>query len=291
MPDPITSRDGVGRVVDRVEHAEERAVRLGVAGDADPDLRDDAERALAADDDPGQVVAGAVLSRAAGDHDRAVGQDHLDAEDVVDGYAVLEGVRAAGVGGDVAADRTRPLRTRVGGVVVAVRLQRVRQPDVDDARLDDGVAVADVHFQNLPQPGRGDHYPAADRHAAAGQRRARAAGHERHVELDAGFDHRDDLLGRFGKDNDVGRVLLDGEPVALVHGEFGPRGQDAVRPGDGLHSLDEPGDFVRGHRRQVVGVALRHRGGFGEGHWSSPGGGAVGTPDSTAGAASRVGRS
>ena len=43
----------------------------------------------------------------------------FDAEDVVDGDAVLERVRPAGVGGDVAADRAGPLARRIGGVVVA----------------------------------------------------------------------------------------------------------------------------------------------------------------------------
>ena len=55
--------------------------------------------------------------------DAAVGQDDLDAEDVVDGDAVLERVRPAGVGGDVAADGAGALAGRVGGVVVAVRLE------------------------------------------------------------------------------------------------------------------------------------------------------------------------
>ena len=42
-----------------------------------------------------------------------------DGEDVVDGEAVLEAVRAAGVLGDVAADRADLLARRIGGVVVA----------------------------------------------------------------------------------------------------------------------------------------------------------------------------
>ena len=83
----------------------------------------DAERPLAADDDAGQVVAGVVLGRPADVDDAAVGQDEFDAEDVVDGDAVLERVRPAGVGGDVAADGAGPLAGRVGGVVEAVRLE------------------------------------------------------------------------------------------------------------------------------------------------------------------------
>ena len=86
-------------------------------------LRDDAERPLRADDDAGQIVAGVVLGRAAGAHDPAIGQHELDAEDVIDGDAVLERVRPAGVGGHVAADGAGALARRVGGEVVAVRLR------------------------------------------------------------------------------------------------------------------------------------------------------------------------
>src|SRR5262249_54048345 len=117
--------DRVGGVVHGLEDAQQRAVSLRVARDADPDLGDDAEGALRADDDAGQVVAGVVLGRAAGLDDLAVGQDDLHAQDVVDRDAVLEGVRPAGVGGDVAADGTRPLAGRVGGEVEAVRFEVV----------------------------------------------------------------------------------------------------------------------------------------------------------------------
>ena len=130
--------DGVGGVVDRLEDAEQRAIRLGIAGDAHPDLRGDAEGSLGADDDAGQVVAGIVLGRAAGLDDPAIGQHEFEAEDVIDGDAVLERVRAAGIGGDVAADGAGPLARRIGGEVVAVRLEVVGEPEVDDARLDDG---------------------------------------------------------------------------------------------------------------------------------------------------------
>ena len=55
--------DGLGRRVDAVEDAEQGPARLGVAGQVDGDLGDDAERPLVADDQAGQVVAGVVLGR------------------------------------------------------------------------------------------------------------------------------------------------------------------------------------------------------------------------------------
>ena len=129
--------DGLGRRLDGLEDAQEGPARLGVAGQADRDLGDDAEGPLVADDQAGQVVAGVVLLGAAGLDDRAVGQDQLDPPDVVDRHAVLQRVRPARVGRHVAADRAGPLARRVGGVVEPGAGQGPGQPDVDHAGLDD----------------------------------------------------------------------------------------------------------------------------------------------------------
>ena len=68
-----------------------------------------------------QVEPGRVDQRAAEVHHLAVGQHRLDAEHVMHGEAVLEAVRAAGVLGDVAADRADLLARRIRRVVVAER--------------------------------------------------------------------------------------------------------------------------------------------------------------------------
>src|SRR5204862_6385009 len=130
------------------------------------------------------------------------------------------GVRPAGVGGRVAADGARPLAGRVRGKVVAVRLEQVGQLQIDDARLDDGVAVADVNLVDLLHAGERDHDAAADRQGAAGEAGPGPAGDERHVQLVAQFHDRRDLLGG-GREGDDGRAVLgDGERVALVDGQF-----------------------------------------------------------------------
>ena len=59
-------------------------------------------------------------------HHVAVGQHDHGAEHVVDREAVLQAVRAAGVLGEVAADRAHLLARRVGRVVEAVRGDRFR---------------------------------------------------------------------------------------------------------------------------------------------------------------------
>ena len=141
--------DRLRRVVDRFEHAEHRAAALRIARQPHPDLGDDAERPFAADDRADQVEPGRIFRRPADLHDLAVGQYHLDAQHVVHRDAVLERVRAAGVRGHVAADRAGPLARRIGCVVIAGPCEVLVEPDVHDARLDDGVAVAEVDLQNL----------------------------------------------------------------------------------------------------------------------------------------------
>ena len=88
------------------EHADDRAETGRLRHQPHPERRDDAERPLAAADQPGQVEVRRLRSsrsRAELDH-VAVGEDHLHAEHVVGGDEVLEGVDPAGVGRGVAAD-------------------------------------------------------------------------------------------------------------------------------------------------------------------------------------------
>ena len=116
---------------------------------------------------------------AAEPHDLAVGQHGLDGEHVAGRHAVLEAVRAAGVEGDVAADRADRLARRVGRVEQAVRGGGARDVRVDHARLDDRDALVGVEPQDPVEPVEADHDAALDRQRAARQARAAAARHER----------------------------------------------------------------------------------------------------------------
>src|SRR5262249_16423809 len=148
--------------------------------------------------------------------DPAIGQDDLDAEDVVDRDAVLESVGPAGVGGDVSANGASALAGRVGGVVPAVGAEVVRQPQVDDAGLDDREGVAVGQFQDAFRPGKSKGHGSGNGERSAGEAGAGAAGQEGDVEALAKFDDHDDLFGGGGEDDNVGTVLLDGVAVALV---------------------------------------------------------------------------
>ena len=173
--------DRVGGVVDRSNTPSIVRTPCGIARQPDPDLGDDGQRPFAADQHADQVEARMVFRRAAELDDRAVGQHGLDAQHVIDRDAVLERVRAAGIGGHVAADRAGPLARRIGGIVIAGALQRIGEPEVDHARLDDGVAVAEVDLQDPLHPREHDHHAAAHRQAAAGQARARPARQKGHL--------------------------------------------------------------------------------------------------------------
>ena len=102
--------DRLGRASDGVEDAEHRAVRRRVARQPHPDLRarcrtsPRCRRTGRSDRSPATSSHGPPNCTTL-----AVGQHDLDAQHVIDGDAVLERVRPAGVGGDVAADRAGPL--------------------------------------------------------------------------------------------------------------------------------------------------------------------------------------
>ena len=100
--------------------------------------------------------------------------------------------------------------------MIASPLETLRQVDVDKPRLDDGIAVAQVDFENPLHPSQRDHHAAAHGKAPAGEARSRSPRNERDVELIARFDDRHDLFTRCRQQDDVRGVLLDDVPVAFV---------------------------------------------------------------------------
>ena len=122
-----------------------------------------------ADEDAGQVVAGLIERIAAQVRHARHRQHHAHAEHVVDGEAVLEAVRAAGVFGDVAADGADALRGRVGRIVVAVGRDALCDLEVDHAGLRrPHDCVVEVNLEDPPHPREPDDDAAAHRQRAAG---------------------------------------------------------------------------------------------------------------------------
>ena len=161
--------------------------------------------------------------------DLAVGEDERQAGDVVCREAVLEAVRAAGVLGDVAADRADLLARRVGRVEEAVGRDGPRDVEVRDARLDDDALALEVDLEDPVHARERDDDAAGDRRRAAGEPGARAARDERHALAVAGAEHGLHVLRRAGQDDELGHRAMPGEPVALVDAELLRLGDDVLR--------------------------------------------------------------
>ena len=184
-----------------VEEGDERAGGLGHRHHPQPHLRGDAERALGAHERAEQVVAGRVeFHPAEGDH-LAVGQHDLEPGDVVGGEPVLEAVRAAGVLGDVAADRAHDLARRVGRVE-EVRRDGGGDGDVRDAGFHADAAVVEVDVQDAGEPGQHDEHAVGHRQGPAGQPGAGAARHPGDVGRGARGHHVAHLVAVAGQHRD-----------------------------------------------------------------------------------------
>ena len=90
-------------------------------------LGDHAQHAFRADEQPREIKAGLVLVRAPAEPRRsAVRQHHFQAQHIIARDAVFQAARAAGVGGDVAAD---------GAIRAAGGIGRIKQPALFDRLL------------------------------------------------------------------------------------------------------------------------------------------------------------
>ena len=114
---------------------------------------------------------------------------------MVDGDAVFESVRAAGVGRDVAAYGTGALARGIRGEVVAVRFQMVRKSQIHDARLDQRVSVAQAYLENPFHARQRDHDAAANWEAATRKAGSGSPRQKRDIELIASENYLPDLFG------------------------------------------------------------------------------------------------
>ena len=204
---------------------------LGQRHHPQPDLGRDAERALGADERAEQVVAGRVELRPTELDHLAVGQHDLQPDHVVGGEAVLEAVRAAGVLGDVAADRADDLAGRVGRVE-EVGADRGRDGRVGDARLDADPSVVEVDLEDPGEPGQHDEHAVGDRQRAAGQAGAGAPGDPRHPGRGAGRHHARTSSPSPGSTATAGRAWYCSRPSRLVGAQLVLMGEHPVGADD-----------------------------------------------------------
>ena len=199
--------------------------------DAHGDLGDDAEQSLGAGDDTEQVVAAGVEVLAAEPHDLAGDEHQLAAQQVIGGHAVFEAVHAARVLRHIAADCAGDLRGRIGGIVEAGMLDRLRDGEIGHARLDHRDAVGEVDLANAVELGHPEENAVGQRQRAAGKRGAGPARHHLDAFRVAECEHAADLLRRLRQDDHHGELSIGGEPIGLV-GAHLTLGRDHPLPGD-----------------------------------------------------------
>ncbi len=124
------------------------AVSAGTRKQLERGRRDDAERSFGADKQGLYVVSGIVLAQALQRREHpAIGQHHLQSQHEVAHHPVAQYRRAAGIGGEVAADLRGSFRSQAQGketIRVARRRLRAgqRAADLDDHGIVGGVELA-----------------------------------------------------------------------------------------------------------------------------------------------------
>ncbi len=148
--------------------------------DGNPDH--DPQRALGADEQPGQVVAGDPFEGLVAGMDEGPVREHdVERQDGVPGDAVLGAAQPAGVGGDVAADRGDPEAGRIRGVHQPVHGRGGVEVRVDDPGFDDGGLVLRVQVQDAVHPFQAQHDAALGGVGPAGDPGTGAPGHHGHA--------------------------------------------------------------------------------------------------------------
>ncbi len=202
---------------------------------------EDAERALAADEELLQIVAGVVLAQPSEPvPNPAVGQHHLDPQGQLAGIAVAQDRDAAGVGREVAADLAAALGAeaerkkavgRGGGFVQvgedAAGLDRHREVD----RVDRADAVHPAQCQD-------DVVALARRDAAADEPGVAALRHDREPRGGADPHHRRHLLRRGRAHDQPGRAAIEAARLDQIRlllarvGDPAPGADDLLDPVD-----------------------------------------------------------
>ena len=195
MPLPITASIAASRARCPVEARPAGSAASGAGIILQPRGGDDPERPLGADQQRLEVVAGDVLAHRAADPDELAGREHeLEPGDPGARHPVLERVRPAGVGGDVAADLRLLGGAGIGRKQQPVLARAAPQVSGDHARLDRAAPQPGIEMSDFFQALEAQDDAAIERDGAAGEAGAAAAGDDRDVVVVAPGDGPRDLL-------------------------------------------------------------------------------------------------
>ena len=235
----------IGALLDQMEERERRVGRrhadeggldgLGRRKQFQHRGGDDAERALGADEEVLEVVAGVVLLELVEEvQHAAVGQHDFDPDHEIAGDAIGERVGAAGIGGEVAADGAAALgaeRQReqaVGGGGGLLRLHQ-HHPGLAGHGAGRRIDLADA-----VEPGQREHDLAVEGDLAADQAGIAALGHDRRRGRVGELEDRGDLRDRSRPQHQRRAAVIE---AAAFH-QIGLLG-DGI--GDGMALADDGG--------------------------------------------------
>ena len=174
-------------------------------------------------------------------------------------------MHAAGVLGDIAADRAGDLRGRIRRVIKALRLDRLADREIGDARLHPGAAVLIVDLENAVELAHREQDAVLERHGAARKRGAAAARHDLDVHVLRERQDRRDFRDALGQRDDERQRAIHGEGVAIIGAPRRFVSDDALRPEKGAKPGDDfvaPREDLRlgGRHEKGHGFLLRHAG-------------------------------
>ncbi len=144
-----------------------RARGLRTLENAHGNFRDNAKQTFGPGNDAEQIVTAGIQVTAAEPYDFAGYQDQFAAEQIIRGHAVFEAVHAAGIFRDIAADRAGDLRGRIGRVVEAGMLDRLRDREIGYPGLDHGDTVVVVDLKDAIEFGHAEQHAVTERQRAA----------------------------------------------------------------------------------------------------------------------------
>ena len=208
MPAADDPGDAIAGLLGRRETHQHGARAFRLAQDAHRHLGDDAEQPLRAGHDAEQIIAAAVEVLAADAHDLAGHQHDLETQHIVAGDPVFEAMHAAGIFRHIAADGAGDLRGRVGRIVEAGGLDRLRDRQIGHAGLRHHHAVLQVDLADAVELGHAEQNAVGGRQRAAGQRRAGAARHHVDALRMAIFQHPAHLIDGVGQHHHHGQLAV-----------------------------------------------------------------------------------
>ena len=200
----------------------------------------DPEHPFRSGEQPDQIETGLVLVRPPADaRHRAVGQHHLEPENVMARHPVFQAARTARIGRDVPADAAVFEAGRIGRIKKSLAPRRLLQMPGDHPRLDHRDEILRAHFLDAVHARGREHDPAAHRHASADITVSRPAGG--HGNFLPGRDLHHAGGGRRRSRENHGFRRIPGEPlVPRRRGEGSIVGPHAVDAGDPAQLVDDP---------------------------------------------------